>query len=182
MRGRTTRTADLRGGFRWPCVICLGPRAVESVLKFLYNSEDFVKGWWIVDEHRRAHCLVVATPIGFVVSCGQQLLRTNGIAVWDVLASCEREGAADAAIVTESARPNDFGKFVSRHPRLRSILFNGKEAESLYNTKVLPLYDANIEAMRRRRMPSTSPANAATSLAGLRFEWGEAIAECSRDE
>jgi len=80
-------------------------------------------------------------------------LAARGIALWDVLATCERKGSADAAII--NPRANGFGAFHARHPELRLILFNGKKARALFDRLVPPL-----DGVRLRTLPSTSPANA----------------------
>ncbi|MEJ0047777.1 MAG: DNA-deoxyinosine glycosylase [Rhodospirillales bacterium] len=49
------------------------------------------------------------------------------IAVWDVVAACEREGSGDERI--ENARLNDFSRLITLAPRLRRVCFNGKAAE-----------------------------------------------------
>lgn len=74
------------------------------------------------------------------------------IALWDVLAECERVGSLDAAI--RSPRANDFGAFLARHPELETIAFNGRAARRLFDRYVdPPRHLALID------LPSTSPAN-----------------------
>jgi hypoxanthine-DNA glycosylase len=103
-------------------------------------------------------------------------LRTCGLAVWDVLASGEREGSLDSAIVPASIVVNDFSTFFARHRKLRLICFNGNTAAGLFTRKVLPTLEPQWAAIERRALPSTSPA-----YASLRFEqklerWREALA------
>ncbi|MEW5826671.1 MAG: DNA-deoxyinosine glycosylase [Candidatus Bipolaricaulota bacterium] len=88
-------------------------------------------------------------------------LRRARIALWDVLASCERRGSLDAAIVAESEVPNDIAGLIAGHPSLGAVLFNGTKAEETFRRRVLPLLDG--AASRRLvflRLPSTSPARA----------------------
>ena len=54
------------------------------------------------------------------------ILRAAGIALWDVIATCEREGSLDADIVHRSVRPNDFSAFLTVH---RSIRLCGRSAQ-----------------------------------------------------
>lgn len=46
-------------------------------------------------------------------------LEKNGIALWDVLQSCVREGSLDSDIIEASITPNDFGTLLTRQPRAR---------------------------------------------------------------
>ena len=55
------------------------------------------------------------------------LLLKKKIALWDVLASCRRAGAGDAAI--NGAKPNDIFGFLSNHARVEKILLNGALAK-----------------------------------------------------
>jgi hypoxanthine-DNA glycosylase len=89
-------------------------------------------------------------------------LRTHGVALWDVYASCRREGSLDRAI--EDARPNDLAALVSRLPRLAAIAHNGGEsARAMRITCALGL--------PVHRLPSTSPANASWSFERKAAAW-----------
>lgn len=80
------------------------------------------------------------------------LLLANGIALWDVAESCERQGSLDSAI--RLPEPNDIPSLIQACPGIRTILFNGGTAMRLYK-RLLP--DA-WGLLRQVRMPSTSPA------------------------
>jgi hypoxanthine-DNA glycosylase len=54
------------------------------------------------------------------------LLSEAGLALWDVIESCERQGSLDAAITAESA--NDLPAFLLGHPGLVAIGLNGGKA------------------------------------------------------
>lgn len=119
--------------------------------------------------------LVGATPS---LPYDQRLLRlaTAGIALWDVLASCERAGSLDSAIRDECARANDFVAFFDAHRRIRSVLFNGAKAESSFRRQVLPgLADAS--RLMLLRLPSTSPANASQRRDAKLAAWREALSD-----
>lgn len=83
------------------------------------------------------------------------VVRERGLGIWDVYATCEREGSLDSAI--RHAELNDFGWLRRECPRLRAIAHNGGEsyrhARHLQSLG-LPVY----------RLPSTSPANASWSF------------------
>lgn len=87
-----------------------------------------------------------------------RILRTAGIALWDVLASCVRVTSMDSDIEPDSIVPNDFVSFFSNHPNIRQVYFNGAKAEACYRKYVLP--DVQEHFLTYQRLPSTSPANA----------------------
>lgn len=87
------------------------------------------------------------------------LLRTNRIALWDVLQSCTRKGSLDSAIQAEQA--NDFAAFFKKQNSISHIFFNGRKAEASFRRLVQP---AIVCTAKCRTLPSTSPANATCSL------------------
>ena len=107
-------------------------------------------------------------------------LKSRGIALWDVLESCAREGSLDSAIDDATIRANDFAAFYRAHPRVAQVLFNGAKAEACYRKHVLPVLVlpalADAPAARRyHRLPSTSPANASMSRAHRHRVWQQAL-------
>jgi hypoxanthine-DNA glycosylase len=96
-------------------------------------------------------------------------LEKAGIAVWDVLASCVRPGSLDANIAPESIRINDFARFFAEHPDIRRVFFNGSMAESCFRKHVEKTLDRS--PFTCQRLPSSSPAHAALSLAGKQEAW-----------
>jgi len=85
-------------------------------------------------------------------------LRSAGIALWDVLHSCKRDGSLDSSIEAASETANDFRAFFGAHPKIQRVFFNGAKAELAYLQHVRPAIDI---ALRYQRLPSTSPAHAA---------------------
>ncbi len=102
-------------------------------------------------------------------------LKSSGIALWDVLESCAREGSLDSAIDDATICANDFVSFYRAHPRIVQVFFNGAKAESCYRKHVLPLLGALAAPPGYRRLPSTSPANASMSRAHKRRVWKQAL-------
>jgi TDG/mug DNA glycosylase family protein len=90
-------------------------------------------------------------------------LKRAKVALWDVLASCERRGSLDSNIDARSMVPNDFAAFLAKHPHIRHVCFNGATAERCFRLRVLPLLGEAGKALQLRRLPSTSPANASLS-------------------
>jgi TDG/mug DNA glycosylase family protein len=100
-----------------------------------------------------------------------ELVREAGIALWDVLAQCEREGSLDSAIRAEVA--NDFRGFFASHPNLRCVLFNGAKAEQSFRRHALPMLGS--VPVELHRLPSTSPANASQGEAAKLEAWRQAL-------
>lgn len=116
--------------------------------------------------------LVGAAPtLPYTERCSR--LTAAGIALWDVLARCEREGSLDSAIVDATAQANDFSALLRHNPSLRTVLFNGAKAESSFQRSVAPGLGATDLAFRR--LPSTSPANASQSAQFKLSAWREAL-------
>lgn len=90
------------------------------------------------------------------------LLKTAGVALWDVLLIAERDRSVDSAIVAGSEVANDFRTFFSRHQQIRALFFNGARAESLFRRFALPGLP-QARSLPVFRLPSTSPANARLS-------------------
>lgn len=91
-----------------------------------------------------------------------RMLKSAGIALWDVLASCTRRSSMDADIESDSICANDFASFFLKHPNITQVFFNGSMAEQCFHKHVQPLLEPRLEHRLRhyQRLPSTSPANA----------------------
>jgi len=90
----------------------------------------------------------------------------HGVGLWDVYASCRREGSLDSAI--EEPVLNDLASLTLRAPALRAIAHNGGEsARAMQHTRALGLPVL--------RLPSTSPANASWSFERKLEAWRAAI-------
>jgi len=91
-----------------------------------------------------------------------QQLKSAGIALWDVLASCTRHSSMDADIDAASMCPNDFASFLLKHPNITHVFFNGSMAEQCFRKHVQPLLEPlpGQHPLHYQRLPSTSPAHA----------------------
>lgn len=97
------------------------------------------------------------------------VLRERGLAVWDVYASCRREGSLDSAI--DDPVLNDLASLRRQAPQLQAVAHNGGEsarAMRITATLGLPVH----------RLPSTSPANASWSFERKLAAWREVFAGC----
>jgi hypoxanthine-DNA glycosylase len=92
------------------------------------------------------------------------IIKANGLALWDVLKCCERHGSLDMRIDDDTIEVNDFAAFLKKHPHINHVFFNGSKSEQEFRKRVLPTLP---ESMRKRltlqRLPSTSPAAASVS-------------------
>lgn len=93
------------------------------------------------------------------------VLVQRGVALWDVIASCERHGSLDANIVASSIKVHSIEQLLDACPSLSCIYFNGRTAESCFNKQVRPnVSKRQIDRLRFFTLPSTSPANASMTL------------------
>ena len=83
-------------------------------------------------------------------------LHAHHIALWDVLHSCEIQGASDASI--QNPVPNDIGMILKASP-IQAIFATGSKAATLYQKHVFPHTNRPIITL-----PSTSPANCRMSM------------------
>jgi hypoxanthine-DNA glycosylase len=92
--------------------------------------------------------------------------RRRGLGLWDVYASCRREGSLDSAI--EQAQLNDLASLKRLAPKLRAVAHNGGEsARAMAHTRAL--------GVAVLRLPSTSPANASWSFERKLAAWRVAL-------
>lgn len=92
------------------------------------------------------------------------LLKANGIALWDVLKTCEGTGSADSDIKNEV--PNDFEAFFESHPAIKTVIFASKQAEKFHAK-----YAVKQPGISYFTLPSPSGANASKSFAQKLTEW-----------
>jgi hypoxanthine-DNA glycosylase len=93
-------------------------------------------------------------------------LLERGLGVWDVYASCERQGSLDTAI--RNPQVNDFAALLQRCPHLVSVAHNG--GESFRHAKHTAALGLAVH-----KLPSTSPANASWSFERKLAAWREVM-------
>ena len=99
-------------------------------------------------------------------------LLSKNLGVWDVYASCQREGSLDSNI--RQAVLNDFSILRTLCPNLQAIAHNGGESfKHAKHTKNLgfPVF----------KLPSTSPANASWSFERKVAAWHDVFEKCGLD-
>ena len=99
-------------------------------------------------------------------------LVQEGIALWDVVRGCTREGSADSRI--RDPVPNDIAGFISAHPAIRLVALNGIVAGNLYHRF------AEVQGIPAVTLPSTSPANAAVTFAEKVRQWEVVRTACKQ--
>lgn len=144
-------------------VLILGSMpGVESLRAAQYYAHPRNAFWRIMGD------LVGASP-DLPYAARTRKLRLAGIALWDVLAACVREGSLDAAIDEQSIIANDLVSFLVRHHRITHVYFNGATAERCFRLHVQPALEAGM--LKLQRLPSTSPAHAARSYVEKLRAW-----------
>ncbi|MCI7730665.1 uracil-DNA glycosylase family protein [Enorma burkinafasonensis] len=109
-----------------------------------------------------------AASLGESIAAKRDLLLRHGIALWDVIESCDIKGSSDASI--RNVVPARIERVTGAAP-VSAVVCNGGTAARLYNRYLRER--TGIEAVA---LPSTSPANAAWSLERLIARWGEELA------
>jgi TDG/mug DNA glycosylase family protein len=94
----------------------------------------------------------------------KEVLIENGIAVWDVLQSCNRLGSLDSSIKLATIRTNDFAGFFTEYKDIKRVFFNGRMAEKLFQKRTLPTLKHRFSYLEYQCLPSTSPAYASLKL------------------
>jgi len=93
-------------------------------------------------------------------------VQTAGIGIWDIYASCTREGSLDTAI--RDAVLNDLTALQKSALAIRRVFFNGRTAAR----RIKEVEAAGFDVMV---LPSTSPANAAMIYEEKLARWREAL-------
>lgn len=156
-------------------------KRIEHPIPPLYNKEShtLILGSF-PSVKSRENCFFYGHPqnrfwrvVSSVLGCAEpqdiaqkkELILSNGLALWDVIASCEIKGSSDTSIT--GVIPNDLGAILE-NSSVKRIFVNGKTAERYYVK--YQLEKTGIEAVC---LPSTSPANAAYSIDRLIDAWSQ---------
>ncbi|OBK75514.1 DNA-deoxyinosine glycosylase [Mycobacterium sp. 1274761.0] len=122
---------------------------------------------------RNAFWRITGEVLGFDPSAPYEqrtaAIRGCGVAVWDVLRLCRRQGSLDSAIERDSMVANDFDEFFDAHPAITQVFFNGEAAERNF----IRLAEV-ARPLLFRRLPSTSPAQTMSYSVKLKA-WRDAL-------
>ncbi|AJA69445.1 MULTISPECIES: DNA-deoxyinosine glycosylase [Myroides] len=92
------------------------------------------------------------------------LIQEHGIALWDVLQSCERKSSLDSDIQEEKA--NDIQGLLQQYPNINTVVFSSQKA-ALYFKKHI----GSIAGIELLTLASPSGANACMSLSEKIADW-----------
>jgi hypoxanthine-DNA glycosylase len=98
-----------------------------------------------------------------------RFLLRRGIALWDVIESCERQGSLDSHIKDPAI--NDFETFFRHNPGIAYVFFNGRKAYELFRKSTKHAF----HGISFTYLMSTSPANAVTFETKLN-DWRKVLA------
>ena len=158
------------------CLAPLTPRAMTTVVLGSMPGAASLAANEYYAHPRNAFWDLAATvfdiprELDYAGRCAALLQRNVGL--WDTLASCQRPGSLDTAIVPASVRPNDLGSWFADHP-VQVIGLNGALAARIFKRYCLPALHELISATNIKvvRLPSSSPANATWSYAAKLAVW-----------
>lgn len=102
---------------------------------------------------------VLKEPVPETIPEKKAMLLRHGVAVWDVLKSCDIRGADDGSI--RNPVVNDMGRILE-NAEIKAVFTTGGKAAALYKRYCLP--ETGIPAAA---LPSTSPANCTMSYKTL---------------
>lgn len=102
-------------------------------------------------------------PLPGTIEEKKQCLLEHGVAVWDVIASCDIIGSSDSSI--KNVKPANL-EVILKEASIRQIYANGQKAWQLYQKYSYPVTKRDCI-----RLPSTSPANAAWQMERLVPAW-----------
>ena len=122
----------------------------------------------------RVMASVLACDVPQSIPEKRAMLLAHGVALWDSIARCEIVGSSDASI--SAVVPNDLSPIFAAAD-IRQVFCNGQKSHEMYRR-----YLEEQTGRAAVCLPSTSPANAAWTLARLTGVWAEALRPFLRSE
>ena len=110
---------------------------------------------------------VLGVPVPRTIEEKSAMLHAHHIALWDVIASCEIVGSSDSSI--RNVVPNDLSTIFSA-AKIGAVFCNGGTSYNYYKK-----YTEQTTGFAAKKLPSTSPANAAWTLEKLTGAWKEIL-------
>lgn len=126
-------------------ILILGTMPSPKSREFgFYYSHPQNRLWKVLSE-------ILGVPLPETRDAKERFLHDHGIAMWDVLKSCDIRGADDSTII--NPEPNEIGRILAAAD-IRAIFTTGMKATDLYRKLCYP--DTKRPSIY---LPSTSPAN-----------------------
>lgn len=135
------------------------PSVLSRANEFYYGNPQ--NRFW------RVMAVCLSEPVPATIAEKRTMLLAHGIALWDVIESCDIKGSSDASI--KNVVPADIAR-ITAVARIERVVCNGACAGRLYHRHLEPVVELPAEVL-----PSTSPANAAWSLERLCGRWRQAL-------
>lgn len=145
-----------------PKVMILGSMpSVTSLEKQEYYGYKHNRFWKIIAQYFKEDCITYEQK--------QACIQKHHILLWDVIASCEREGSLDSNIKKVIVNPID--KLLAEHKSIEAIICNGKKSYQLYQK-----YFSNLN-ITCYCLASTSNANQMIHEKNLFHQWQDVFAK-----
>lgn len=98
--------------------------------------------------------------------------KQHGIALWDTIGTCYREGSLDMNIIEE--KPNDILGLLERYPTIKLIACNGTKSFQTFRKNIKLDQERDIDVIK---LPSSSPipGKYTKTFAGKVEEWAEIL-------
>lgn len=154
-RGQTHNIPPLYGKNSRSLILGSFPSVASRAERFFYAHPQN-RFWKVLSA-------VFSAPLPATIDEKKRLILTNGLALFDVIASCTIAGSADSSVT--DVVPNDLTPIL-RTGSIERVFVNGKTAEKYYLK-----YLAEKTGMPCVCLPSTSAANASYSLEKLIAAW-----------
>ena len=150
---------------RKPKVLILGSmpsqKSLERQQYYAHSQNSF---WWVMAE-------ILDFPINVSYSDKVKKLTQSGVAVWDVLSECYREGSLDSRIIRASEVANDIPALLEMNSSIEFIGFNGGAAKNIYKRHI----GFDEKKYDFCQLPSTSPAYASITKKQKCEAWQQAV-------
>ena len=144
--------------------------SVVLILGSLPSVDSRAAGFYYMNPRNRFWKVMSALLKEDFIGMGKEektaALKSRGVALYDVVLSCEIHRSADASI--KNVVYADVDSILERG-KVKAIFLNGKKAYELF-VRAFPQHKDIATCL-----PSTSPANASSSLDALVAEWGNAL-------
>ena len=138
--------------------------SVKSREMGFYYSHPQNRFWKVIAK-------LTESEIPITIEGKKELLLEKGIALWDVIKSCDIEGSSDSSI--KNVVPTVLS-VILEHTDMNQSYANGGKAYELYMK-----YSRETTGRGIVKLPSTSPANARFTLDKLLEQWRVIKHECN---